>query len=33
MAGELDDDTGEYENEHAPYTRLRIEVCDRDLVT
>jgi len=28
--GELDEETGEYDNKHAPYTCLRIEVWDRD---
>ena len=31
--GELDEETGEYDNKHAPYTRLRIEVWDRDRFT
>jgi hypothetical protein len=28
--GKLDEETGEYDNEDAPFTRLRIEVWDRD---
>ena len=28
--GELDAETGEYDNKHAPYTQLRLEVWDRD---
>ena len=28
--GELDEETGEYDNKTAPYTSLRIEVWDRD---
>jgi len=28
--GELDEETGEYDNKHAPYTWLRIEMWDRD---
>ena len=28
--GELDEESGEYDNRHAPYTALRLEVWDRD---
>ena len=28
--GELDQETGEYDNQHAPYTQLRLELWDRD---
>ena len=28
--GELDEETGEYDNKHAPYTQLRLELWDRD---
>ena len=31
--GELNSATGEYDNHEAPYTRLRLEVWDRDLLS
>ena len=31
--GKLDETTGEYDNDSAPYTTLRLEVWDRDLLS